>query len=136
MGGLIANVYKHRGASYANGGISGKADEVTVVGIDAPFEPTDDRPAVMLVKGNLAGTVKAVAAEAFEVNGIVQYREAKPKGSVGPMAGGCFIDTSDSRFGEAIAQILGDHSTPAAVYGPVALHDRYETPAQYEALSR
>jgi hypothetical protein len=130
--GLIVNIYKHNGNSCANGGLSDRANKATVVNADGPFEPTDERPAVMLVKGNLAGTVKAVAAEVFEVNGITHYREAKPKGSVGPMAGGCFIDTSDSRFGEAVAQVvLGDHSTAAAVYGPVALHDRYETPAQY-----
>ena len=45
----------------------------------------------------------------------------KPEGKVGPMFGGNFIYTSDSRF-------PNDY--------PIPVHDRFETPEQAEILSR
>jgi hypothetical protein len=45
------------------------------------------------------------------------------------MDGGCIVDTSDSRFSDAIIA-LGGHR------GPVRLHDRYETQDLYDTLSR
>jgi hypothetical protein len=48
----------------------------------------------------------------------------RPEGMLGPMAGGTFIDTSDSRFSAAVG-----------FYGAVSLHDRWESQAQYDALS-
>lgn len=123
--GLIASILKHNGRSYANGGLSDQHNDVTIVNVAGPFEPTADRPAVMLVHGNVRGSVKAIPAEF--VAGRWQF--AQPRGSVGPMMGGSYIETSDSRFGEAVAALGGPR------YSPVALHDRFETPEQYRALS-
>jgi hypothetical protein len=44
--------------------------------------------------------------------------------SIGPMMGGNYIASSDSRFTKAIG-----------FYGAVPVHDRYETPAEYASLS-
>jgi hypothetical protein len=61
----------------------------------------------MLMTGNLGTGYKAVPVDA-------------PKDKLGPMAGGCFIYTCDSRMpGKA----------------PIALHDRYETQEEYDFLS-
>lgn len=116
--GITASIYKDRGRSCANGGISDTYDQVTIVNAPGPFEPSDDAPAVELVPGNLPGTVKAVPTD-------------KPEGAVGPMMGGSYIATSDSRFSELASSICG-----TKFYGAVPLHDRYETREQYDALSR
>jgi hypothetical protein len=125
--GLIASIYKDKGRSYSNGGISQRVDAVTIVNIAGPFEPTPERPAVMLVHGNLPGTVKIVPAVMATPG---EYEPDQPTGKVGPMHGGCIVSTSDSRLGEAIASLGG----PRFVAG-VALHDRFETPEEYRALS-
>ena len=46
------------------------------------------------------------------------------------MMGGCYVATSDSRFGEMIEKKFGIH-----FYGAVALHDRSEDYETYEMLS-
>jgi hypothetical protein len=47
------------------------------------------------------------------------------------MFGGNYAETSDGRFTEALRELTG-----AKFYGAVPIFDRYETPAEYEALSR
>ena len=132
--GLIVDVLKRGTGGASNGGVSSKVDDVTLVEcmgrpVDGPFEPTPERPAVAIVPGNLPGTVKAVPVEqVVEGNRVRGYRLAKPDGSLGPMMGGSFIHTSDARFAEALGEGAGAR--------PVALHDRFETQAQYDALSR
>lgn len=49
----------------------------------------------------------------------------QPKGLVGPMAGGNFVYTSDSRYSEV-----------TGVQYPISVHDRFETQEQYDALTR
>jgi hypothetical protein len=116
--GLIADIYKSKYGDCSNGGLSGKVDSVTIINIEGPFEPTEDRPAVLLVTGNLPGTVKIVPASMPEDK------------RVGPMMGGTYVDTSDSRLGEAIERLGGPRYG-----GPVPLHDRFETQAEYNSLS-
>jgi len=108
--GLICDIYRN-GRDCSNGGISSRVRQVTLVdiGVDV-FEPKADRPAVKLVKRNLGGRVY-LHAEPVE----------QPKGLVGPIAGGTFIYSCDSRF-------------PSPY--PIALHDRWETQEHYDALSR
>ncbi len=134
-----------------------EVEEVVVVNADGPFDPTKAAPAVQLVPGNLPRTVKAVlvdgpaspGAHVVGVTGgpvmdgdgnVVGEWAPDPADLVGPMFDGCYIDTSDSRFREAIGKVLGiGSSNPfyfAATAGPVALHNRYETNATYQALSR
>lgn len=116
--GLLASIYKDRGKSYSNGGISERYDEVLVVGdgIEGPFKERPGLPVVQIVPGHRDG-FRAIPVLGWEGAAIVRGQ------TVGPMFGGCFIHTSDSRF----ASVFG---------GPVPLHDRYETPAEYESLSR
>lgn len=119
--GLTADVYKHKGMSFAgSGGLSAAVDEVVVVNCDGPFEPSDAAPAVLIVPNRLGDPI---AVPATLVDG--RWVPARPEGVVGPMMGGCYIATSDSRFRRL-----------SGVYGAVPLHDRFETPAQYRELSQ
>lgn len=94
----------------SNGGVSSRVARLTLVNVAGPFEPTPDAPAAYLVKGNVAGSVKVVPADA---TGAMDTRWL--------MFGGNYAGTSDSRFGEAVEALGGAwHS------GPVAIHDRYE----------
>lgn len=120
--GLRCDIY--RGSYRSKNNMLGHVGEVTLVGpeIDAVggnvFEPTADAPAVRLVLRNMRGPI--VHAEPVD----------KPEGLCGPMAGGSFIETSDSRFDEAIRKLLGHE-----FYGAVTLHDYFETWEQYQRNS-
>lgn len=106
--GMVAYIYRAEGQRCSNGGLSDKVDQVLVVGDGIPevFEESPDHPAVWLeVRGP-----GYVAAKPFEV----------PEGAVGPMFGGAFVHCGDSRF---------------PIPYPIRLHDRFETPAQYAALT-
>ena len=110
--GLRVGIYKHKEETFSNGGISEKCDEVTLVGPGVPalFPVTEKAPAVQLVKRRLG-----VLDNPGPV--IVHAEPVDPprKGTHGWMAGGSFIASSDSRFGEAVG-----------FYGAVSLHDRSE----------
>lgn len=120
--GLTLHIYKSGLGDCSNGGISGRCDEVVCVNAVGPDEPDENRPPVLLIPGALMGTARCVPA----------YQDAKGRyvyGSVdliGPMMGGCYVSTSDSRFSEKVEEIVGGR-----FYGAVALHDRYETAKQY-----
>jgi len=109
--GLLVFVYRDAsGGDYTNGGISSKVDQLTLINVEGPHEPSDAAPAAMLNKGPL-GSMNITPVD-------------KPAGVVGPMSGGNFAACSDSRFGKA-----------AGFYGAVAIHDRFETQELYDALS-
>lgn len=128
--GLIAEIYKSDLGDCSNDGLSGSHTQVTIVNVDGPFKPTPERPAVMLVQGNVAGTVKVVPAALATADGEYLPLVRDGDKTVGPMMGGCYV-SGDSRFTEAVERLLGHR-----FYGAVPLHDRFETPAQYEMLSR
>jgi hypothetical protein len=128
--GLIANIYKHKGQSFSAGGISETADQVTVVNVDGPFEPSPEAPAVMLVDGNLRGTVRIVPAMQVATWWVPMIGTAAPEGKAGPMYGGTVVGTSDSRFCDAVTKLTGVRDRV------VDLHDRYETWADYDRMSR
>lgn len=126
--GIIAQIVKPVGRDWSNGeSISSRFRQVVIENISGPHEPGEDRPAVVLVEGNQPGTVMVVSIEnATElVNG-----EAVPFDFRGPMFGGCYIETSDTRFTEAVEAI-----TKHPFYGAVALHDRFETSEQSRLLA-
>ncbi|MDA9483072.1 hypothetical protein XI07_13750 [Bradyrhizobium sp. CCBAU 11445] len=88
--------------------MSAKHNEVCVVNVEGPFQPTPDTPAVKLVKASTGNLV------------------CKPVGLEGSMFGGAFVYTGDSRFGDAVRELSGyDHGFP------VALHDRVELSVQW-----
>jgi hypothetical protein len=73
--------------------------------VEGPFEPTENAPAVKLIK-RIYGNVVCVPV------GLEDKWT---------MAGGAYIETCDSRFTEAVRALSG------YVFGfPVALHDRVE----------
>ena len=90
----------------SNGGVSAYYDNLTIINVDGPFEPTNDSPAAILKKGNLRGTV------------VVVPERVKDEWT---MMGGCYVATCDSRFTNVIEKI-----TENRFYGAVPLHDRVE----------
>jgi hypothetical protein len=101
--GLIVFIYKDRGHSCSNGGLSSAHDKAILTGIDCEvFNVSEEYPGVKLVYRNLGRSQgQYVHAEPIE----------QPEGKRGPMFGGCFIYASDGRF-------------PTDY--PIPLHDRWE----------
>ena len=116
--GLLVSVYKNPlYAGCANGGISETHDEVLLIDPDkdiGPFKQKDDVPTVKIVRRVIMGE---------------QYVHAEPinrpdQGNVGWIAGGCFVYTSDSRYGRAVGHNY-----------PISLHDRQDTAEMYARLT-
>lgn len=122
--GLRADIYKAGGRTFSLGGLSEVADEVTLVNVPGPFEPDEKAPAALLVDG-ARGTARVVPAEQNEAGEWAEVRKG-----VGSMMGGSYVGAADSRFREAVEEILGHR-----FYGAVALHDRFETVEQYAEFS-
>lgn len=111
--GLHISVYRDRAlGDCTNGGVSSKHDELTVVNIEGPVEPSKSAPAVILER-HMRGALRLVPA--VKVAGNWQQCEGWY------MAGGNFGHTSDSRFADACEARLG-----VEFYGAVAIHDRTE----------
>lgn len=126
--GLSAGIYRHARGDTSNEGLSSQVEEVTVVNADGPSEPDERRPAVMVVKGAYPGLARVIEAERLEGAGWVAKRDPY---LLGPMFGGAYVACSDARFTRLVETITG-----APFYGAVPLHDRWETPAEYEQMSR
>lgn len=92
----------------SNGAPSSRADTMYLACEDGWFNrPEDDTCTLRLVRRRLFG------GEYLHAEPVCR----KPEGSVGPMFGGNFIFSSDSRF-------PSDY--------PIPIHDRYETPETYQ----
>jgi hypothetical protein len=103
-----------------NGGISSKANSLTLVNVDGPFEPTEQSPAAIL-ENHVEGALRIRL-----VSYNPETRHWVRDGRLGqPMFGGNYGASSDSRFGRACEKLLGHR-----FYGAVAIHDRYETAEQ------
>lgn len=112
--GMIVNCYRHLPYQDAsNGGLSSKHQNFTLVNADGPFEPTQDSPAVIMVKGNLPNTVKIVPAERSGDGWVPVHGWF--------MFGGTYL-AGDSRV-DKLAESLG-----APNVGIYAFHDRMEQP--------
>jgi hypothetical protein len=120
--GLIANIYRWSLPDCSNGGLSSRVNEVTLVNVEGPFEPSEDRPAALLLNGHLRGTVRIVPA--------IEVAPGRYEPDGHPAMGGAYVSTSDSRFTEAVEKLTG-----APFYGAVALHDRYESAATTRAVA-
>lgn len=102
--GLICEIFRWHLGECSNGGLSSRVQAVTLIDADGPFAPTDDRPAVRLVRRQLEGG---------------EYVHAEPitdRPKPWFMAGGTFIFSHDSRWRDAVG-----HSYP------ISLHDRVES---------
>ena len=112
---LSADIYAAKDCRYdtSNGGISSRFDEVFIECERGPLEfDTDDLPENFVRVGEIMGHVYARP-----------WRDPD-KGSVGWMAGGSLVYTSDSRF----RQFVNEY--------PIMLHDRQETREEYDLYSR
>lgn len=126
----VMTLYVLRPADFSdctNGGASSKFSRIDVI-CDEGFTrevDLDDAPADLfrLEVGNIGPTKTAH---------LVPVRQ--PKGLVGPMAGGNYATTSDSRWARYVASELGPEFRFVATCVPI--HDRFETQALYDALSR
>ena len=118
--GLSVSVYRWGLGDCTNGGESAGVGSLCVVNVSGPFSPRPGLPAFELVEG-----------PGGRGHAILRPVEAKKPGMVGPMFGGNYAETSDGRFTEALRDLTG-----TKFYGAVPIFDRYETPADYEALSR
>lgn len=98
--GLIASIYRDDYDASVNA-FYGKT-KVTIVNIEGPFEPAEDRPAALLAHNAFGKPILVPANE-----------QGKPVRGV--MFGGTYAATSDSRFGRA-----------TGIYGAVPIHDRIE----------
>jgi hypothetical protein len=116
--GLRVSVYRWSLGDCTNGGISAEVSHLCLVNVSGPFSPAEDCPAAELVPGPVKGQA------------IIQPIGNQP-GMIGPMFGGNYASSSDSRFNEAVRKITGQ-----LTYGAVAIHDRFETQEEYDALSR
>lgn len=114
--GLRVSIYTPSYGECSNGGYSARFNDLTIVNVDGPFNPTAAAPAALLVAGNLPNTARVVPADS-------------PTGMVGPMMGGCYVASCDGRWADAVIALTGTRT------GAVALHDRYESQATYNALS-
>ena len=112
--GLILDIYRSDYDSELN--VFRGKKSVTVVNIEGPFEPTEDRPASYLT-GNAYGNPIIVPNS---------WRELQDESGL-VMFGGSYATTSDSRLREA----LGIHD----FYGAIPVHDRVESWEEYRRYS-
>ena len=124
---LPIDVYRsNRIGDCTNHGISSKYDTLLIACpegfIDVDSENVPENFAMVELRHVFGNTIIPTIYPAdITVEGKVVPREGKWW-----MMGGNYGATSDSRF----SRMIGD------MYGAVAIHDRYETPEQYEMLSR
>ena len=114
--GMLVSVYK---TSYGAepfgdvdctaGGISSKSNMLCVTNVDGPFEPSEDRPAAVLVMAEPIGGMKILRIEPEDA------------GKKWTCFGGNYAATSDSRFTKKCEELLG-----VTFHGAVAIHDRIE----------
>ena len=116
MKGIIVNIYK-TDHDCTNGGLSSKSTQALLVGEDVPeiFEDDGRLPVFVFTERNMFGRIYVYAQPILT---------AQQRSLVGPMFGGNFLYSSDSRFRERVNEY------------PVPIHDRFETKELNERLSR
>ena len=112
--GMLVSVYRDGSGDCTNGGLSSNAQQICVVNIEGPFEPDADCPAFELIR---RGAMPVLVP--YNGSSVLSSRA----GCVGPMFGGNYAASSDSRFRDATAPY----------YGALPIFDRYETAEQYAA---
>ena len=116
--------YGNHGYDPTNGGITSRYDEILVACDDGPVKVDPANPPeniFMLVGSSYSGSPRLVP------------RHIKPEDMVGPMFGGNYATTSDSRWGKMVAKHFGE---AYRFTNCLPVFDRYETPEAYEILSR
>ena len=101
----------------ANGGWTQEHDELYVACPEGIWDVDEDDPALFDLKVGPLGTIHLEPR-----NGGV---------GIGPMMGGSYAGTSDSRFARMCEELAG-----YPWHGAVAVHDRYESQELYDLMSR
>lgn len=131
---LTVYVLRHPLGDFTAGGPSARHDQIIVVNANGPGyierQAVECPSKAFMLVPNPFNTVALVRAENLGTVDRPEWAPLRKDGHVGPMAGGNFAHTSDSRFGEKCREIIG-----RSFYGAVAIHDRFETAAEYAALS-
>ena len=122
--GLTVMVMRNPLGDCTNGGLSSKHTGFVVTNLEGPFEPSEDHPAIRIIKGHVPLSLIAVPEQ--EPNGI-------------RMMGGNHVYSSDGRFANGLTELVLYHwgqqypalhdlrNTIWAVMGrPLPIHDRYE----------
>lgn len=108
--GLLISIFKNpMYAKCSNGGISETNDRALVIGPGIPEIFEAGELPVLKLESHYRGIARLVPID-------------KPSGRAGPMMGGAFGYTSDSRFSEAVELLTGAED----FYGAVPIHDRFE----------
>lgn len=124
---LPIDVYRHGNTDCTNHGISSKYNELLVacpdgfINIDPSNVPENF---VMVELRHYFGNETIPTIYPAEIN---ENGEVVKRGGKWYMMGGNYGATSDSRFNTLVGR---------GFYGAVAIHDRYETPEEYETYSR
>jgi hypothetical protein len=101
---LRVYVYRSSLGDCTNGGVTATAEQLVVAGsAEVPMEGYLDLIPDIVLTHNALGNVIAVPAY------------APADAGVGPMDGGNYVSTSDSRWSRAVG-----------IYGAIPVHDRYE----------
>ena len=117
MKAIMLNVYRDNIGDCTNGGASGKWDDLYLAHPQGFIEVDDDDERLFKVGTTAFG------------NPVLEPVH-QPSGLLGPMFGGNYGATSDSRFSEAIRMATGRD-----FYGALPIHDRFETQELYNLLS-
>jgi hypothetical protein len=110
--GLLVHVLRAAGRDCTNNGVSTRFTHFVLTGPGIPelFEPGPEIPELVLVQRRIGGQ-EYLHAEPVD----------RPANMAGPMAGGNYITASDSRFPNTY---------------PIAVHDRFDTWADHDRLTR
>lgn len=130
--GLIVNVYRaprweREGFDPSNGGLTSRFEELLVVNVPGPIPNTSELYAkVLLVDDQPCGQPypKLVPADPDDI-----WKPYRSPINVGPMMGGNYASTSDSRFAQAVEELCGMR------LGILPVHDRFESQKAYNLLS-
>lgn len=128
--GLIANVYRSVSTQLADGsafmtdctncGWSSRFNTVCVMNVDGPFDPSPSCPPVYLELHRVPS-----------IHSVHVISKEHRDGGQWTMMGGNFLHSSDSRFGQAVRDLLNQKAKFGGGYndfypGPVPIHDRVE----------
>jgi hypothetical protein len=115
--GMLVSIYRSDYDSTRN--LFHGCRRLVVTNVDGPFDPSPDTPAAILDRGPFGDPIIVPDFSSFPAD--------RP---AGPMYGGTFASTSDSRWCAAVKAATG-HRIDA-----VRIHDRFDTWDDHYALTR
>jgi hypothetical protein len=121
------SVYRRSQQDFSNNGITHTNDDILVLCDEGPIKIDMSNPPENLMRLSLHTVGKKPTVR------LIPLVKSRP-GLIGPMMGGCYASSSDARWHRLLASVVGE--TCAYLASAVPIHDRYETPEQYELLSR